>query len=251
MEMDKVSCDSFSWIGKAFIQFAFIVFLMLTGRAFADFDTETSPLGGQLLTGIGGLNWVSHETPPAPSSQSPSSKRNRLPPLLELKAGYFFFYDSKMSKVYKEGGYDIQLCGSTPLWKWLQIYASAEFLEKEGKSLNGDQKTRIWEVPLSLGLEAAATINKKVQYYFTVGPRYFFVHVHNSSHYVNKRLNEDGLGGFLGTGFHFFPYRHLVIDLFGEFSYCRLHFHSHKENVHARSVQVGGFVFGGGIGYAF
>jgi hypothetical protein len=184
-------------------------------------------------------------------TQPSTSKNDRISPLLELKAGYFFFSDSKMKKVYKQGGYDFQLCGSTPLWKWLQIYASAEFLEKEGKSLNDSQSTRIWEIPLSLGLEAVAKINKQTHYYFMIGPRYFFVHVHNRSHFVDKTLNENGLGGFLGTGFHFFPCEHFLIDLFGEYSYCRLHFHSHKENVHARSVQVGGFVFGGGLGYAF
>lgn len=186
------------------------------------------------------------------SSEQPSSTETKdYRSILEFKAGYFFFTDNKMSKVFDQGGLDLQLCGSTPLWRWLQIYGAVEYLEKSGRSLHFHQKTRLWEVPISLGLEGVAKITKKLQYYLTVGPRYIFVHVHNKSHFVDKTLNENGWGGFVNTGFHFFPMRHLVIDIFGEYSYSRMHFHPHKKNVYRGSRQVGGLVFGGGIGYAF
>jgi hypothetical protein len=75
--------------------------------------------------------------------------------------------------------------------------------------------------------------------------------VRNNSHFVDKQINENGIGGFVGTGFNFLPTPHLLIDIFGEYSYCRLHFHTHKALTTGRKVQVGGFAIGAGLGYAF
>lgn len=172
-------------------------------------------------------------------------------PLIEAKVGYFFFSDSKMQKVYDEGGIDLQLSGSYPIWRWLQIYGSVEYLQRHGHSRHGHEKTSIWEVPLSLGLKPVYKITPKVHYYATIGPRYFFVHVHNHSHYVDKHLSENGCGGFVNTGFNFFPMKNFVVDIFGEYSYKKLHFHAHKKNVVGETAQVGGFTFGVGLGYAF
>ena len=188
---------------------------------------------------------------PLPKSEPVPAKCHTFHPTLEVKGGYFFFSDSKMRKIFNEGGADVQLSSSTPIWKWLQIYGSVEYLERHGKSLNGGQKTRIWEVPLSLGLKPVIAISSKAEYYFTLGPRYFFVHQHNDSHYVDKEVNGNGLGGFVNTGFNFYPTTHFLVDIFGEYSYKRMHFKSSKHHVYGGNVQVGGFAFGIGLGYAF
>jgi hypothetical protein len=64
-------------------------------------------------------------------------------------------------------------------------------------------------------------------------------------------MSQNGLGGFVNMGFNFFPCRHLLVDVFGEYSYNRMHFHSSKTNSYGESAQVGGFAFGAGLGYAF
>ncbi len=180
-----------------------------------------------------------------------ASEPNKFQPLLEIRGGYFFFSASKMRKIYNKGGGAVGLSGSCPVWKWLQIYGSAEYMERHGKSLGGHQKAKIWEVPISLGLKPVISICQKVQFYLTLGPRYFFVHTHANSSYVNKTLNRNGLGGFANMGFNFFPCRHLLLDVFGEYSYKRIHFHPSKHNTYGQAVQIGGFTFGAGIGYAF
>lgn len=189
---------------------------------------------------------ASQETPPAPAK-----RKERIKPILEAKAGYFFFSDSKMRKIYDKGGLDVQLSGSYPIWEWLQAYGSVEYLSRHGKSLGTGQNVRIWEVPLSLGLKPVVKITQCVHYYFTIGPRYFFVHAHNNSRFVDRKLNQNGLGGFVNTGFNFFPMPHFCIDIFGEYSYNKMRFHPHKPNVFSNEVQVGGYCFGGGLGYAF
>jgi hypothetical protein len=64
-------------------------------------------------------------------------------------------------------------------------------------------------------------------------------------------MRQNGLGGFVNTGFLFFPTKHFFIDVFGEYSYVKLRFHHSKSNVYTRRTQVGGYTFGGGLGYAF
>src|SRR5688572_19839282 len=181
----------------------------------------------------------------------PCGKSNVVHPTLEVKGAYFFFSDSKMRKIFNHGGGDVQLSASYPIWKWLQIYGSVEYMQRHGKSLSDHQKTSIWEIPLSLGLKPVIKISPTTHYYITLGPRYFFVHTHANSSFVDKTYNENGCGGFANMGFNFFPYRHLLVDVFAEYSYKRMHFHSHKQNTYGQTVQIGGFAFGAGLGYAF
>jgi hypothetical protein len=176
---------------------------------------------------------------------------NDFPPLLEVKGGYFFFSESKMRKVYNEGGVDLQINGSYPIYRWLHIYAGVEYLERHGRSLHFHQKTSIWQFPISMGLKAFVQVHPKIHYYFTLGPRLFLVYTHHHSSFVSKRMSEDGFGGFLATGFNFYPYRGLLVDIFGEYSYKRMHFDSHKTFNYLRTTQIGGFTFGIGLGYAF
>lgn len=177
-------------------------------------------------------------------------------PLVEVKAGYFFFSDSKMRRIYDKGGLDLQLCASYPLWnlasRWtLNAYGAVEYFQQSGKSINGHQKTSLWSVPLNIGLKPVYVINANMQYYFTVGPRYFYIHQHNHSPYVYKNKSKNGLGFFANTGFNYVLCNHLVLDIFGEYSYAKTHFHSGDSRIYTRNIQVGGFTFGAGLGYEF
>jgi hypothetical protein len=177
-------------------------------------------------------------------------------PLFEVKTGYFVFSDSKMRKVYDRGGWDIQLCGSYPLWnltsRWtLNAYGAVEYFHRSGKAINGDQKTSLWSVPVNIGLKPVYAISANTQYYFAVGPRYLYIHQHNHSSYVYKNQSSNELGFFINTGFDYVLCDQLVIAIFGEYSYAKMHSHSGKSRVYTRNIQIGGFTFGGGLGYEF
>ncbi len=173
-------------------------------------------------------------------------------PILEVKAGYFFFANHTMRKIYDDGGLDVQLSGSCPVLDGLNLYGSVEYLSKHGRSLSGDQRTSVWMLPVSLGIKPIFFISPRIQYYFAIGPRYFYFHQHNHSSYVPTNASRNGIGGFVNTGFNFLSRKNLLIDVFGEYSYEKTHFHSYdKTHVEGEKVQVGGFVFGGGLGYAF
>ncbi len=171
-------------------------------------------------------------------------------PILEIKGGYFIFADAKMRKIYDQGGLDVQASLSYPILKeWLQIYGSVEWLGRNGKA--SGSKTNFWALPISLGLKPVLTIASFAQAYFAIGPRYAYAHQHNFSPFVDKNVSKNCFGGFINTGFNFFPISRLLVDIFGEYSYVRSHFNASKPYVYGETVQVGGFVVGAGLGYRF
>lgn len=172
-------------------------------------------------------------------------------PFLEIKAGYFFFADKKMREVYDRDGIDLQLSARYPAYKWIQVYGSVEYAQKHGRSLGGNQFTRIYLLPVSLGAQAAVFLGNPVEWYFTIGPRYFFVQAHNDSTAVDRNISKNGIGGFANTGFLFVPAEHMLIDLCAEYSYFKGRWHPDETNVFGRDIQMGGFAFSVGFGYQF
>jgi hypothetical protein len=174
--------------------------------------------------------------------------------MLELKAGYFFFTPS-MEKVYKDGHFDLQLVAAWP-WRvcsWLRFYAGVEYLYKEGRSLRGDQKTSIWEVPINFGLQPIFLVysTQPTWLYFTIGPRYVFASVHNRSSYVPRHMHTNWIGFFTNIGLLTEIHEHVLIDFFGEYSYVKLPFRSSRPATFGHTVQGGVFTFGMGLAYGF
>ncbi|MBX9744939.1 MAG: hypothetical protein K2X08_07005 [Chlamydiales bacterium] len=173
------------------------------------------------------------------------------PPLLEIKTSYFFFVSSQINEVYRNGGIQVQLSSSYPIWKGLQLYGSTGFSEAWGRSQSFHQNTSLWQLSVDIGLKPIFTIASFAQYYFSIGPRYFYAHQHNNSSYVNKVIVKNGVGLFVNTGFNFYLMSHLIIDIFGEYAYEPAHFSPSRVNVYGRSTQLSYFSFGTGISYAF
>jgi outer membrane protein len=195
------------------------------------------------------------EQKPVPDQQDDSVAAEQQPPskqgshlLTELKFGYYRFNSHKLREIYG-AALDLQLSASYPVWKPLYIYGSVEYITARGKSRGGYEKTRVHIVPLSLGLQFVTKAAKDLKYYLTLGPRYYFFMQRNHSPAVDHHVNGNGLGGFVNTGFIYYLSSRWVIDVFGEYGYKRLQFHSHKQNVTGQSVQVGGLTLGGAIGY--
>jgi outer membrane protein W len=200
-------------------------------------------------------NVDSEANPTQPTIDSSDCFHIQSEPILEAKVGYFFFASSKMRQVY-EGGLDVQLSSSTPVWQphrrvHLNVYGSLEFLRSSGHSTEENYKTYVWELPINLGLKPVFLLTQEIQYYLALGPRYFFIRQHNSSPYVDRHKSKNGVGLFVNTGFNFILCKHLAIDLFGEYSYAKTHFHTSLPNVYTQNIQIGGFTFGAGLGYSF
>lgn len=176
-------------------------------------------------------------------------------PTFEVKMGYLLFSNSKMRKIYNSGGLDIQLCASYPLGnhtcRWtLKAYGAIEYFHRSGKSINGDQKTSVWSLPVNIGLKPVYLIDDSMQYYFAMGPRYLYIHQHNHSSYVYKNRSRNALGFFINTGLHYVLCDRLTSDVFGEYSFAKMDIHG-KSGAYTKNIQIGGFILGAGIAYVF
>ena len=172
-------------------------------------------------------------------------------PIIEAKGAYFFFASDTFRDIYSSGGFQVQISGAYPVYYGLQIYGAVGYNEAWGKSQNGNDPTAMWQIPVDLGVRPVFTIASFVQYYFTVGPRYFHVQQYNNSPYVNPTIGRNGIGLFANTGFNFYVLNRMLIDLFAEYAYEPTHFSSSRTNVYGGSVQVSTYAFGLGLGYKF
>ena len=174
------------------------------------------------------------------------------PVLLELKPSYFFYSDATMREIYHNGGFQIQGSTSYACGNHFAVYGGIGYIHTSGLSLNAEQKTSIWQIPLDFGVQTIFNVGDDVDWYTTFGPRYFYVHQHNDSTYVNTIFDQSGIGFFLNTGFNFFIAEHCDLTLFAEYSYEKTSFVSTIPNVYSQKhVQLGGIAFGVGLGYAF
>lgn len=173
--------------------------------------------------------------------------------LFELKIGYFIPWDKALRQVYYSGGLDLRLSYTQPVSQHFSVYFDSEYVYLSGKSVNFHQHTHLNMFNLSAGLEIISSLYYNLmKCYGVIGPRYFFVFQNNNPSFVDKHLNQNNIGGFVGIGVLFEPIQHFIIDVWMDGSYCKMHFHPHRNNVFSNgSVQVGGIALGLGVGYSF
>jgi hypothetical protein len=175
-----------------------------------------------------------------------------LTPWLEIKPSYFFFSTSPMNDIYDHGGFELQGSLSVPVCNYLDLYGSIGYREAWGHALNTCEKTNITVIPVDIGLKPVFNFCERFYYFFAIGPRYFYFHQHNTSPYVDCRVDGSGIGLFVNTGFNIELTDCLLLGIFGEYSYEKKTICPSMPNVYSNgSVQLGGFAFGVSLGYAF
>ena len=175
-------------------------------------------------------------------------------PRLELKPSYFFYANSTMRHIYKHGGFEIQGSGSYPIWEWINGYTSLGFVQTHGKSLGLQEPTTLWRILFDVGAKAIGQCTEKTDCFLAIGPRYFYLHQHNTSQYVPQSVHLDNVGLFLNFGFNHLVSEHCELGLFGEYSYEKAIYIPNLPNVYSNgngTVQVGGVAYGASLGYAF
>lgn len=170
---------------------------------------------------------------------------------LEIKPGYFFFSNHTLRKIY-HGGFEIQGSGTYPVYEMIALYGSLGYLQVHGRSLQGNQKTSIAQIPLDVGVRVIADFNDYLQGYLSIGPRFFYFHQHNDSTYVNRNIRRTGVGFFANAGCNVMSNDRFLVGIFGEYAFEQKSFRSNIPNVYGRrNVQIGGFTFGGSVGLVF
>lgn len=170
---------------------------------------------------------------------------------VDAQAGYFIFTNDTMRDVYDKGGFKVAVSATYPLQDIWNLYASLGFIGAWGKSTHFHQNTNFWQIPLDVGIKPLFCVCENVDWYIALGPRFFYAHQHNKSEYVSKSLGKAGVGLFVKSGFDFYRCCDFSFNVFGEYSYQPIKPSSSKHDTYRKTIDVGGFAIGGGVGYTF
>ncbi|MGZ6250841.1 MAG: hypothetical protein ACXWL2_02330 [Candidatus Chromulinivorax sp.] len=175
-----------------------------------------------------------------------------LAPWLQVKPSYFFCVSSPMNDIYNHGGFQIQTSSSIPFSDYVDLYASFGYRQLSGHALNSLEETTLSVLPFDIGLKPVINFGEHYNYFFAIGPRFFYFTQVNNSSYVNHQVNRAGLGFFINTGLNTEFENGVLLGIFGEYSYENKFVSLSTRNVLSNSsIQLGGLAFGLSFGYAF
>ena len=181
--------------------------------------------------------------------------------IIEFRPNYFHPLSSHFRTLFS-GGIDYQLTISCPVYwgenAWMRginIFAAGDYYSRNGHSTFMKNKTSISIVPVTLGLKyffPALGDPIPVTFYVASGMKYYFVHTHNKSHFVQKNIHVNGMGGMVESGVIAVFREHLVFDLFVSGSFKTLGPPSVSGSSSKGSrLNVSSINAGGGIGYKY
>jgi len=169
--------------------------------------------------------------------------------LPEARAAYFYPTDDRFRDVYSDAGlYSIET--SVQAWKQLYPWASVGFLYTSGSSVGEGSKTRLYMIPIGVGLKYLFDFDR-LQPYLGLGVVGAYANIHNDSSFVARRQSDWGVGGIAKTGCLAYVTQNLFLDIFLDYTYLKINFGNSKKNVLTRRADLSGLSVGGGIGYRF
>jgi len=147
--------------------------------------------------------------------------------------------------------YEFQV--STQLYKPFYIWSNIEYMENSGHSVGGNEKTELYCLPLSLGIDVRHYLAPRVHVYLGAGVRYFLTHVRNHSDFVPFKTTTHGFGSVFRTGLVFQIYERFFADFAFDYSIQQVRFNkaTTENNVELRDLNLNGISLGIGVRYRF
>ena len=133
----------------------------------------------------------------------------------------------------------------------ISFFVQADYIFKEGYSLNFYENTKIQLAPVTFGVKWIQDVQDYVQLYIGAAPRYYFMHVSNDSAYVPAIIKQNGWGAYATLGAFFHPTKHCQIDFSCNYAYKKFPAPQEVENVTSFASNVSGFSLAVGLGVDF
>jgi len=178
--------------------------------------------------------------------------------ILEFKLAYFRPTGACFRQIYGHSAalygpeVTVQLCDNNSHWYG---FASVDYLSKSGRSIGLCDKTKVSLLPLAVGIKCfAPSPCKKADFYLGAGIQPTRVHTRDCSADVNPRQTSWSVGGIFKAGAYLYAPHCVVIDLFVDYSVVRARGKNNccgSSTVIPLKANVGGAIFGVGLGYLF
>lgn len=175
--------------------------------------------------------------------------------ILEFKGAYFLSTDSMFKKIYGKGSalygpeLTVQLCEN----KNLCLFASVDYLQKEGHSLGLCNRTKIKMIPVALGLKYVEPVFNHTDLYVGLGVEAVNVRTKNCSDFVIFEQSQWGIGGIAKAGAYYYLPCNFLLDFFIDYSFVKVGSNDCGcvPGLQLAKANLSGAIFGIGLGYNF
>lgn len=169
---------------------------------------------------------------------------------LKLRAAYAHFNSKWARDIYSGPALCTQLEADFTVHKYVSLFLNADYINKSGHSDDLKDHTTLDMGDLSFGFRVSSNIYKYVYPYIGIGAVGAIVHTHDYYDYVKKITNRYSTGLVVKSGVSFTFKKHLVVDIFCDYSYQPLHTY-YKPAIDKETIDIGSVKLGGGLGYRF
>ena len=160
---------------------------------------------------------------------------------LEFRSAAFFHQSKKFRHVYDPISVDYQLDGTLALSPSFELWVEFDYTTKSKKK--ECYYTKIKLTNCSLGLQYVHRFFPKLEGYIGTGVSLVRANLHNRSCCSDEWENKTAWGSLSKVGVRYWVTDNLFLDVFTDYLYQEVHF--------KKSVNVGGFKTGLGIGIGF
>lgn len=174
----------------------------------------------------------------------------------EFRVAYYAPQSDRFQKVYGDSLVDYQFELSKPFYFNWDVWLDVSVATKKGESSYFHDRTRIWIVPISLGLRYQFELCDFWNLYLGAGFNYSYVQLHDDSYYVKRHVSDWNFGGLFKVGLKKEFCGCYLVDLFvdylaQDFDPDKKHRSSSYGYVEKHRLNVSGFKAGIGLGYQF
>lgn len=173
--------------------------------------------------------------------------------LFEGKGAYFLASDQTFKDIYNNGGGEFGLELSAKIIKHLYGFASVDFFNKSGETLDFLNSTKLHMTNWGIGLKYFIDIADHASFYVGLGAEPTYYYVTNKAPLVDDKQAGWTFGGIAKVGLIVDIPHDFFIDFFVDYSFVHTGngFTPLNNNVQNNNANLNGCLFGIGFGYRF
>ena len=111
-------------------------------------------------------------------------------------------------------------------------------------------RTKVVQVPLSLGLKYTFCITSCLDFYIKMGPNWLYTKTDVNIPGLKRTITKNTFGGTFGLGSKIYIFKYLFLELFTNYLYDKKKNHD-RDSGETFRVYLGGIQAGGGLGFSF
>lgn len=173
--------------------------------------------------------------------------------IIEFNGSYFLPTHSRFKDCYKGSAlYGPELTIQLRENKNWYGFASIDYFKQKGRFLSVCDSTTLRLLPLAVGIKYFIPFSRRTNFYCGLGFQAAYINKKSRNAHVTSKKSLWAFGGIGKIGTYINLPHNFLLDLFFDYSFAwtsKDNFYGHK--VRCARTNIGGAIFGAGIGYRF